>query len=153
MKLVFPLLVCLLSGLSLSEGACGYDACHKTNPKKLSIHMIPHSHDDVGWEVTVDDYYNIFTRDIITNVVKSLQVSPQRKFPQVEIYYFHRWWQEQNQTTRDIVHKLVRDGQLVFINGGWTVNDEGAAHYNNIIDQLTLGEFKKYFQLELNFAN
>lgn len=103
--------------------------------------MIPHSHDDVGWMVTVDDYYNGATRDIITNVVKELQKSPERRFPQVEIYFFQRWWREQNQQTRDAVRKLVNNGQLVFINGGWTVNDEGVAHYNNIIDQLTLGNF------------
>jgi lysosomal alpha-mannosidase len=33
----------------------------------------------------------------------------------------------------------VNNGQLAFTNGGWCVNDEGAAHYHNIIDQMTLG--------------
>ena len=150
MKLVLPLLVCLVSGLKPSEGACGYDACHKTDSKKLNIHMIPHSHDDVGWMTTPDDYYNA-VREIITNVVKELQANPQRRFIQVEIYFFHRWWQEQNQQTRDTVKNLVRDGRLVFINGGWTVNDEGAAHYNNIIDQMTLGEFK-LFKIDLKMT-
>ena len=106
--------------------------------------MIPHSHDDVGWLNTVDGYYEDPVRDVITNVVKQLQANPQRRFIQVEIYFFHRWWNEQNQQTRDAVKKLVNEGRLVFINGGWTVNDEGAAHYNNIIDQLSLGEFKIY---------
>lgn len=34
---------------------------------------------------------------------------------------------------------LVTRGQLEFINGGWCMNDEGGAHYNAIIDQMTLG--------------
>ena len=39
----------------------------------------------------------------------------------------------------DKVRMLVKNGQLVFTNGGWCMNDEGAAHYNGIIDQMSLG--------------
>lgn len=135
------LLVCFLwSSLRPISLECGYNACHKTDPKKVNIHLVAHSHDDVGWISTADGYYDSSVRDIITNVVKSLQANPQRRFSQVETYFFHRWWKEQNQQMRDAVTRLVQSGQFVFINGGWTVNDEGCAHYNNIIDQMTFGK-------------
>ena len=43
---------------------------------------------------------------------------------------------------KDVVKRLVQNGQLEFINGGWCMNDEAATHYNAIIDQMTWG-FKR----------
>jgi hypothetical protein len=40
------------------------------------------------------------------------------------------------------VRKLVANKQLEFVNGGWCMNDEAAADYNAIIDQMTLGWWK-----------
>ncbi len=120
-------------------GECGYNSCAKYDPKKLNIHVIAHSHDDVGYLKTVDENYEQDIKHIITNVVQSLSKSPKRTFTQVEIYYFNRWWTEQHNDTKTLVQKLVNSGQLSFTNGGYCSNDEGAAHYNGIIDQMTLG--------------
>ena len=120
--------------------SCGYQTCPSTyDPHKVQLHIVSHSHDDVGWLKTADGYYNDDVRHVLDNVVQALQRNPKRKFVQVEIYYFRRWWQRQSKTTQDAVHKLVQNGQFAFANGGWCVNDEAVAHYNQIIDQMTLG--------------
>lgn len=31
--------------------------CAETDPSKINVHLIHHSHDDVGWLKTVDQYY------------------------------------------------------------------------------------------------
>jgi len=41
-----------------AESRCTYSNCPKTDPNKLNVHLIPHTHDDVGWLKTVDQYYN-----------------------------------------------------------------------------------------------
>ena len=64
------------------------------------------------------------------------------RFIYVEIAFFWRWWQEQDEATQTEVKRLVQNGQLEFINGGWCMNDEAATHYNAIIDQMTWG-FKR----------
>ena len=64
------------------------------------------------------------------------------RFIYVEIAFFWRWWQEQEEFMQAQVRKLVSNGQLEFINGGWCMNDEASTHYNAIIDQMTWG-FKR----------
>lgn len=32
-------------------------SCPATKPSMLNVHLVPHTHDDVGWLKTVDQYY------------------------------------------------------------------------------------------------
>ena len=37
------------------DPVCGYDSCPKLNPDaQFHVHLVPHSHYDVGWLKTVD---------------------------------------------------------------------------------------------------
>lgn len=64
--------------------------------------------------------------------------------------FFTRWWQEQREDTKDLVRKLVDQGQLDFVNGGYVQHDEAAAHYVAMIDQTTLGH--RYAELHTKGA-
>ena len=57
----------------------------------------------------------------------------------METAFFWRWWEQQDEETQDLVSQLVSAGQLEFTGGGWSMNDEGAAHYSAIIDNMALG--------------
>lgn len=93
----------------------------------------------MGWLNTVQGYYENDVKRILDAVTYELNKNSNRRFIQVETGFFWRWWNEQNSTWQATVRNQVTSGQLEFINGGWCMNDEAAPHYNEIIDQMTLG--------------
>ena len=117
------------------------------NVEKLQIHLVPHTHDDVGWLKTVDEYFygannsiqHAGVQYILDSVIPALAGDPNKKFIYVEIAFFERWWNQQSPHVQALVRDLVKEGRLEFINGGWCMNDEASTHYNAIIDQMTYG--------------
>nr|XP_035141180.2 lysosomal alpha-mannosidase isoform X5 [Callithrix jacchus] len=127
--------------------AGGYETCPTVRPNMLNVHLVPHTHDDVGWLKTVDQYFYGIKNDIqhagvqyiLDSVISALLEEPTRRFIYVEIAFFSRWWHQQTNATQEVVRDLVRQGRLEFANGGWVMNDEAATHYGAIVDQMTLG--------------
>ncbi|KAJ8919725.1 hypothetical protein NQ315_006253 [Exocentrus adspersus] len=117
----------------------GFDACHPVVQDGINVHLVPHSHDDVGWLQTVDQYFYQKVQYIISNVITYLQENPDRRFIQVETAYFHQWWKLQNNATKSQVIELINTGRLEIANGAWSMNDEAAVHYQSTTDQYTLG--------------
>ncbi|KAJ8919704.1 hypothetical protein NQ315_006232 [Exocentrus adspersus] len=121
------------------DDCAGYNACHPVYDDRLNVHLVPHSHDDVGWLSTKDQYYYQSVQYTISTVVKSLLQNPDRRFIQVETAYFYMWWADQSQKTKADVRQLINEGRLEITNGAWSMNDEAAVHYQSTIDQFTLG--------------
>ena len=127
----------------------------------LNVHLIPHTHNDPGWTKTVDEYYTGgwinedgsavsggwgeggAVRYILDSVEASLTKDRARgggrRFTYVEIAFFSRWFDEQDDATQARVAALVAEGRLSFANGGWVMNDEATPSFGDMIDQLTLG--------------
>ena len=130
---------------------CNFKDSTRLEEDKLQVHLVPHTHNDVGWLKTVDEYYygannsiqHAGVQYILDSVIPQLHADPKKRFIYVEIAFFERWWNEQNtgqnEAMRTKVKNLVKEKQLEFINAGWCMNDEAATHYNAIIDQMTYG--------------
>ncbi|CAH1405830.1 unnamed protein product [Nezara viridula] len=132
---------------SQPKPTCGYESCPKGRLDKINLHIVPHTHNDVGWLKTYDQYYygsrtNIQSAGvqyIIDSVVQELLKDPTKRFIYVETSYLYKWWKEQDDIMKQQVRQLVNSGRLEIIGGGWCMNDEAAAHYHSIIDQMTWG--------------
>ena len=114
---------------------------------RINVHIVPHTHDDVGWLKTVEEYYQgsanevqiAAVKPILDTVIQSLSANPERKFIYVEMAFFMRWWEDQTDSKKEEVKTLVKEGRLQFANGGWASNDEATPTFVDIIDQHTLG--------------
>ncbi|XP_074990260.1 lysosomal alpha-mannosidase isoform X3 [Calonectris borealis] len=138
------LLLLLLVG---AAAGCGYQSCPPTRPGLLNVHLVPHTHDDVGWLKTVEQYFygvrnevqHAGVQYILDSVVAQLVADPSRRFIYAEVAFLARWWRQQDEATRRTVRQLVEQGRLEFVGGGWCMSDEAAAHYGPAIEQLALG--------------
>ncbi|KAF2897557.1 hypothetical protein ILUMI_08617, partial [Ignelater luminosus] len=123
----------------IEKTSCGYSSCHPTKDGYINVHIIPHSHDDVGWVKTIDQYYEDDVRNILDSVFHSLQKDSDRRFIYVESAFLFKWWKDRPSAVRNKFKKLINNGQLELIGGAWSMNDEATTHYQSIIDQFTYG--------------
>lgn len=113
----------------------------------INIHIIAHTHDDVGWLKTVDQYYygsrsriqQAGVQYILDSVIQELLRDPKKRFIYVESAFFFKWWMQQDTKLQAKVKELVWEGRLEFIGGAWSMNDEATVHYQSTIDQFTWG--------------
>jgi alpha-mannosidase II len=47
--------------------------------------------------------------------------------------YLERWWRDATPKMREAFAKLVRDGQLEIVSGGWVMNDEVRGMQNFVV--------------------
>nr|XP_011463212.1 PREDICTED: alpha-mannosidase-like isoform X2 [Fragaria vesca subsp. vesca] len=152
------LLMVLVVFLFAESKFIAYNTTSQIVPGKLNVHLVPHTHDDVGWVKTVDQYYTgannsllgspASVRNVLDSLVPALLADKNRKFIYAEQAFFQLWWREQSEAIQDTVKQLVSSGQLEFINGGMCMHDEAATHYIDMIDQTTLGH--RFIKQEFN---
>uniref|UniRef100_A0AAF5PKD7 Glycoside hydrolase family 38 central domain-containing protein n=1 Tax=Wuchereria bancrofti TaxID=6293 RepID=A0AAF5PKD7_WUCBA len=140
---------------NIQVDSCSWDKCNGWSREKdvLNIHLICHTHDDPGWIKTIDQYYYGSQKEktaagvqyILSTVMDELEKDKSKRFSWCETSFLWRWLVDSKQRKR--LQKLVQQGQIEFIGGGWVQNDEAVAYYVDIIDQMTLGlrTLKKYF--------
>jgi hypothetical protein len=106
--------------------------------------LISHTHDDVGWIKTVDQYFSGTNQGaaqaevhlILDSTIEELLKDPKKKFTYVEMKFFSMWWDYQTEDTKASVRQLVAEGRLEFANGGWSMHDEACPHYEDMINNM-----------------
>ena len=116
-----------------------HQATHHAKDNHLYIHLIAHSHDDVGWLKTVDGYFSGTKVDIqnanvemtLDTTIAELLKDKNRRYTQVEMKFFSMWWKNQDEATKAAVRALTKEGRLEFVNAGWSMHDEACTHYED----------------------
>ena len=113
----------------------------------VTVHMIAHTHDDVGWLKTIDEYFTGFKNNvakagvnmILDTMIQSLLDDPTKRFTYVEMKFFSMWWKLQTEDMKAQVRALVQQGRLEFVNAGWSMHDEACTHYEDQINNMMIG--------------
>ena len=113
----------------------------------LNVHIVPHSHDDVGWLKTVDQYYSggkngIYhagVQYILDTAIDELWRDPVKRFTYVEMGFFERWWRRQSEEIKDIVRVLIAEDRLEIVNGGYSMSDEATPYFEDFINNMRSG--------------
>jgi len=125
----------------------------------VNVHLICHSHDDVGWLKAPHEYFqgshvlgidaggsglsvyyaNGAVQFILTSVVDALSANPDRRFVVVEQWFFQRWWGQQDGSVQERVRALVASKQLVFANGALVMHDEAGPTFQDMLDNTAAG--------------
>ena len=66
----------------------------------------------------------------------ALADNPERKFSEVEMKFFKMWWDKQNDEKKELVRKLIKNGQLEIINAGWSMHDEACPIFEDMINNM-----------------
>ena len=116
-----------------------YQTSQWSNTNKLNVIVIPHSHNDPGWLMTFEEYFNSKTKDILNTIVNALNEKENRKFVWAETSYLSLWWSQASVSMKDKMRRLIANGQLEIVTGGWVMNDEANTHYYSMIEQMIEG--------------
>uniref|UniRef100_A0AC35TT36 Alpha-mann_mid domain-containing protein n=1 Tax=Rhabditophanes sp. KR3021 TaxID=114890 RepID=A0AC35TT36_9BILA len=148
MLLLYSILIGLFFGLGRSH-TCSWKNCPNVDASEgvINVHIVPHTHDDLGWIKTVDEYFfgtnnhlvPVGVNYIFDSVIDSLHKDPSRKFSFAETGFLWRWMETHDDKQKQRFTNLLNNGQIEIIGGGFVQNDEASAHYVDIIDQMTLG--------------
>ena len=152
-SILLTLFVLLLS--NLGQAYSPWSPTYKN--EKITLHLIPHTHDDAGWLATVEEYYTGIgtpfrecVQCILDSMYQILLTNETRIFNYVEMVFFSQWFYDQTDDMQKNVRSFVKNGQLSFMNGGWVMNDEGCTYYDDIIEQMTIGH--QFLKKEFNFT-
>jgi alpha-mannosidase len=122
--------------------------------KIITVHLVPHSHDDAGWLYTFMQYYKGKDRRYcveceLNTLYEALQANPKRTFSWCEISFFRLWYDRQPDYKKNVIKNLVRQKRLEFVGGSWVMHDEASTYYQHIIDNIRVG--LRFLKEEFNY--
>jgi hypothetical protein len=119
--------------------------------RELKIHLMPHTHCDVGYKKTFEGYFLTEVRPILLSMTAALKADASRRFIWSEVAYLQRWYEgpttEQDLTAQVLFKSLVLTGQIELIDGGFTQHDDAMTTLAQQLQNMRTGHLwlRKHF--------
>jgi hypothetical protein len=81
----------------------------------------------------------LVTDQILRSVTNSLAEDPSKRFIWVEVFFLEHWFTTTTDEYRQKFSKLVANGQIELVLGGWVMQDEAVTYYAADLNQMTMG--------------
>ncbi|KAJ2654327.1 mannosyl-oligosaccharide 1,3-1,6-alpha-mannosidase activity protein [Coemansia sp. RSA 1200] len=123
---------------------------HNERPGNLTLHIVAHSHSDIGWNYSFGQYYRSWVRQVLRNVVTALWMDRARKFTWGDIAFLDMWMDDEGDRTNGVLPgraaeltwraalgELIGRGQWEIVGGTYVSPDEGLTTWwahNAIVD-------------------
>ena len=116
----------------------------------LNVFVVPHSHNDAGWLYTADQYYYMYVRPQLDNILGLLSAHPSYKFAFSEMYFLSRYIND-NPTKKSLIKQFISENRLEIVSGGWVLNDEALVDFEMALRQMEAGF--EFLHRELDISN
>lgn len=120
------------------------------------VFFICHSHDDLGWLSTIQEYYRDQVKYILDSIIQAISDSSSnqtlhKKFQYSEIGNIKLYLNDEpslTQSKKDAINSLIKNKKWEFVNGGISQPDEACSNYHDIINNYFYG--LRYIQSNFN---
>ncbi|KAK3244917.1 hypothetical protein CYMTET_45492 [Cymbomonas tetramitiformis] len=108
---------------------------------QLTIHLVPHSHCDLGYKKTIDGYYQSEVRVILSSLATNLANHSDRRFIWAEAYWLHTWMLDKRvpSSLKSNMQRLVASGMVEVVDGGWSMHDDAITLVDQQLQNLRHG--------------
>lgn len=107
----------------------------------VTLHILPHTHADVGWLQTVNSLSRLNVSRILDGVVATLQQDERRRFVWDEMAFLQLWW-DANSTSdrqRTAFRQLVLERRIEMVDNGWSQHDMGCTTVDSMLNNWVEG--------------
>ena len=81
----------------------------------------------------------MYSNDILTNIIKYLNLWDDIKFIYSEMSFLELWWKRHPEADRKKMKDLIQSGKLEIPTGAWVMTDEANSHLYSIVTEMFEG--------------
>ncbi len=109
-------------------------------PNTYLFHLVPTTRFPTAGVYSPTESHLVYSERAFSGVIAALDAYPGRRFTiGSNLALFQKWYEGQTQAVRARVKKLVENGSLEFVDGGWVNADQACPSWEEILANIVAG--------------